>query len=269
VAFCWYNLSSIVNSLVYFDQFSLLSTKSLLLVILGIVILLGGVWVVSVPASGDGGEGVEIGSWRDEESDLPGHGDIFLSHDAPITEDPQDDSEIGLRRVSVEVLSPPHDTSTFPVSPPSSPPLTSPPARHSRYKPSNLTTHGPSFSSGALSSNRRQSANLLSPPLNASALGGGFAIGISVASPGFSVLPRRRVASGSSGFSDGAGTEPGAMRRAASEGDAALRWEPLSLPPPHNANSSGHQDVGSTSHGGAQPGVKKGRWNWLRGLVRR
>lgn len=50
MAFCFYNLSSIVNSLVYFDQVSLLPTTHLLLVILGIFILLGGVWAVSLQA---------------------------------------------------------------------------------------------------------------------------------------------------------------------------------------------------------------------------
>jgi len=53
LAFCFYNLSSIINGLVYFDQFSALSTRNLLLVILGIAILLGGVWVVSIQTNAD------------------------------------------------------------------------------------------------------------------------------------------------------------------------------------------------------------------------
>ena len=52
VAFCFYNLSSIVNGLIYFDQFSMLSTTHLLLVMLGMVILLAGVWIVSFPPGG-------------------------------------------------------------------------------------------------------------------------------------------------------------------------------------------------------------------------
>ena len=51
-AFCFYNLSSIVNGLVYFDQFSLIPPLHLGLVGLGIVVLLGGVWVVSVQSEG-------------------------------------------------------------------------------------------------------------------------------------------------------------------------------------------------------------------------
>jgi hypothetical protein len=48
VAFCFYNLSSIVNGLVYFDQISLIPPAHLGLIVLGIFILLGGVWVVTI-----------------------------------------------------------------------------------------------------------------------------------------------------------------------------------------------------------------------------
>ncbi|KAI0361597.1 hypothetical protein OH77DRAFT_1417877 [Trametes cingulata] len=64
LAFCFYNLSSIVNGLVYFDQFSMLSTTHLLLVLLGIVILLSGVWIISFPPGGGGG--VEVGAWAED-----------------------------------------------------------------------------------------------------------------------------------------------------------------------------------------------------------
>lgn len=63
-AFCFYNLSSIVNGLVYFDQFSLIPPMHLALVILGIFVLLGGVWVVSVQS---GGGGVDVGAWSEED----------------------------------------------------------------------------------------------------------------------------------------------------------------------------------------------------------
>ena len=64
MAFCFYNLSSIVNGLVYFDQFSLLSTTHLLLVTLGITVLLAGVWIVSFPPSG--GISIDLASWWEE-----------------------------------------------------------------------------------------------------------------------------------------------------------------------------------------------------------
>ena len=62
MAFCFYNLSSIINGLVYFDQFALIPQIHLILVIVGIVILLGGVWVVSIQ-SGEGG--VDVGTWAE------------------------------------------------------------------------------------------------------------------------------------------------------------------------------------------------------------
>ena len=68
-AFCFYNLSSIVNGLVYFDQFSLIPPLFLGLVTLGIFILLCGVWVVSIHS---GGGGVDVGTWNEENVKLSG-----------------------------------------------------------------------------------------------------------------------------------------------------------------------------------------------------
>ena len=70
MAFCFYNLSSIFNGLVYFDQFSLLPTSHLLLVVLGMAILLAGVWIVSFPPGGS--HKIDLSRWSDdeEESDL-------------------------------------------------------------------------------------------------------------------------------------------------------------------------------------------------------
>lgn len=71
VAFCLYNVSSIINGLVYYDQFGALSGLHIGLVVVGIVVLLGGVWAVSV-TSREGG-GVEPGTWKvteeEEEAD--------------------------------------------------------------------------------------------------------------------------------------------------------------------------------------------------------
>ncbi|PWN28057.1 hypothetical protein BDZ90DRAFT_219637, partial [Jaminaea rosea] len=55
LAFCFYNTSSIALGLVYFDQLAAISTPSLCLIILGIVVLLCGVFIVSMkPAAEDG-----------------------------------------------------------------------------------------------------------------------------------------------------------------------------------------------------------------------
>lgn len=48
LAFCFYNLSSIVSGLVYYDQWDQLSWLQFALVALGTGVLLGGVWLVSV-----------------------------------------------------------------------------------------------------------------------------------------------------------------------------------------------------------------------------
>ncbi|KAF5314122.1 hypothetical protein D9611_006806 [Ephemerocybe angulata] len=73
-AFCFYNLSSIVNGMVYFNQLSLIKPLHLGLVILGIFVLLGGVWVVSIQS---GGGGVDIGTWSGEETELLGPDGAF------------------------------------------------------------------------------------------------------------------------------------------------------------------------------------------------
>ncbi|TFY54775.1 hypothetical protein EVJ58_g8661 [Rhodofomes roseus] len=67
LAFCLYNLSSIFNGLVYFNQFSVLSKKQLILVLVGIVILLAGVWIVSFPPAG--GYSIDIGAWTAGENE--------------------------------------------------------------------------------------------------------------------------------------------------------------------------------------------------------
>ena len=59
-AFCFYNLSAIVNGLVYFDEFGLIPPLHLSLVVVGFFTLLAGVWVVSIQP---GVDGVDVGSW--------------------------------------------------------------------------------------------------------------------------------------------------------------------------------------------------------------
>ena len=68
MAFCFYNLSSILNGLIYFDQFDSLSTKQLCLVVLGICILLSGVWALSHQDEGDdvGYDGGKNGGVRED-----------------------------------------------------------------------------------------------------------------------------------------------------------------------------------------------------------
>jgi hypothetical protein len=266
VAFCWYNLSSIVNSLVYFDQFSALSTRSLLLVILGIVILLGGVGVVSMPASNHEG-GIEINTWHEDAEE---QGEIRLDmesdalHGSPANgaDGPSPHHGLGLGRVWSHEPSSTEGVAGLPSGPTPIMDITSPlgsPTSSRRRKPSGS---GPDPS-------RRGSTHPLSPPLSTASLGG-FAIGISAASPGFSVLPRsrgeRRVASGASTFADVVARTQRDMRRTASEGDVGpdLPTSPLArsaFPPETHAASS-------SAHDGHAPNAR-GRWQWLRGVFHR
>ncbi|KAF9270223.1 hypothetical protein L218DRAFT_848631 [Marasmius fiardii PR-910] len=218
-AFCFYNLSSIVNGLVYFDQFSLIAPLHLFLVGLGIVILLAGVWVVSIHA---GGGAVDL-SWNDstelisdvEESSSPtdieagessrlsptqsevavGGSDSaeewgtmsepLLNTNPSLTPDilatPRTISHISTLGTE---SSPKHKRSTLHRRRQTLDPLS---LRHSRNASRNMSY----FNSFNTHGNARQS---LSPPLSSvSALAGsGFQIGLSPVSPGFAIVPLER-----------------------------------------------------------------------------
>ncbi|UZJ54595.1 hypothetical protein CBS101457_003915 [Exobasidium rhododendri] len=66
LAFCFYNTSSIMLGLVYFNQLGSLSWTSLVLVIVGIAVLLAGVWTVSL----HGSKVAEDGDDKEEEEGL-------------------------------------------------------------------------------------------------------------------------------------------------------------------------------------------------------
>jgi hypothetical protein len=212
LAFCAYNLSSIVNGLVYFNQFGALSAKQLSLVSLGIVILLGGVWAVSLQP-GEEDSGVAEGDWV-----------------APCEED----EVLPIRNPEVERLSPVHfndeeseillGTSVRwgePVIPEAEP---LPRAASSSNIPS--ATMSPPGHTRSTSERRRSSQRLETVPellhyrspsapssprrtrsrkvsLGHEVGGGemgvpnlplnGFSIGLSPMSPGFAVVPRRRT----------------------------------------------------------------------------
>ncbi|KAI0735152.1 hypothetical protein C8Q76DRAFT_791725 [Earliella scabrosa] len=318
LAFCFYNLSSIVNGLVYFDQFSLLSTTHLLLVLLGISVLLAGVWVISFPP--EGGRGVDIGTWTEgepptellatgDDSDIEAQDDETYE-DEPLPMDNQAHPESPRGRSQAQlglglniITEPPTPIpapqySPNPLSPTRSSRLRNPlsrahtrqqtdtallssPPRRSRSTYTASTGAEPTISSvtdvqsGAHTGRRRRRTTLepgasvhLSPPFQhplspgASAIGG-FSIGLSPMSPGFSIVPRERrrrptgsivsqyntangagaggtssVGGGSNGASGSGAPEGGdshgsevrgplahawSMRRVVSEGDAGAR----------------------------------------------
>ena len=150
-----------MNGLVYFDQVSLLSTAHLLLVILGIFILLGGVWAVSLQAvnvdTWYGGDEVDVPLIEDGATD---EGSLPECIAPPVPESPE--------REHVRA----HSES--PVSPP-----------HSPLSLRRRVTHihlGHSTIGGTIP--------ISSPPSTVHAPV--FSIGLSPASPGFVLVPRER-----------------------------------------------------------------------------
>ncbi|KAI8995645.1 hypothetical protein BD414DRAFT_435769 [Trametes punicea] len=282
LAFCFYNLSSIVNGLVYFDQFSLIPVAHLLLVLLGIMILLSGVWIISFPPGG--GRGVEIATWTEgesatemeatgEDSDVEAQADEQGYEDEPLPmhEDARIDavrdgegvpSGLGLHIITEPPTPiPAPQLSPGPTSPGQSRPgarsvadrahrrqqtdsallSVSPPPRRSRSTYTASTGPGASLGSGAdalppPSARRRRrttlaatagaAASSLSPPhfplpLSPSASGiGGFSIGLSPISPGFSIVPRerrRRLTGMHTNANANAGASASASRRGADD----------------------------------------------------
>ena len=243
MAFCFYNISSIVNGLVYFDQVSLLPTSHILLVTVGIFILLGGVWAVSLQA-------VNVGTWSGEDDiDVPLlEGDTIEEERIPpipesdVTptspETPERDRAPSQTAVSESAMSPPQSPSI--------------PRRRSHH-------HAGQSALGV-------AAAVSSPPVAVPTPG--FSIGLSPVSPGFALVPRerRRCTSGQSGLS-GHDSWDDAIRRArirqiASDSDAVVR-EDVEQGFDAEVGQSGPGDTG----GAKVINRARARWRWVRGLV--
>ena len=260
VAFCFYNLSSIVNGLVYFDQFSLIPWDHLALVGSGIVILLGGVWVVSFNS---GGGGVNVGTWKDEESEgSETDGSEACEEVSPDTRGRSARDTVLLERSAISESDAPNYFTNEPR-----PRATSSGSRRVQDYMSLSQGVGdrPNLSIRTGAQRRRQTNelrsptqqhhhNALSPPLPG-ALGGGFSIGISPASPGFVVVPRerRRKVSGMSMESQ--------IRRSQSEGDV--------FPVPDSVDETVERALSEGAEFQPSPPSQRSRWRWLRGVFKR
>ncbi|KAG6911965.1 hypothetical protein DXG01_000213 [Tephrocybe rancida] len=284
-AFCFYNVSSIVNGLVYFDQFPLIPPLHLGLVVLGMTILLGGVWVVSVQ-SGAKEEDIETWSESDDldvqetsalDMALP---DIeeTLAHPSPKANVGPVPMERGTRSESdIHYLS---RSSRQEIESGTSAPTRPSPLRHllsPERRPSILSTirsHGhhrrrTTYDAGATSSTRR-SPSLL--PINT--LGTGFQIGLSPVSPGFAIQPRERGRRLSGlGLADvvDAALEEQQRRRTVSEGDvrkkALAQRRTTNVENEDDDGSGEEQTVINGSKGKSRDG--KRRWDWLRRVIHR
>lgn len=229
MAFCFYNLSSIVNGLVYFDQVALLPISHLLLVILGIFVLLGGVWAVSLQAvnvdTWSGGDEVDVSLIEDGATDEGSLPERIPTPAPPVPQSPERE----LVRAHSETL----------ASPPQSP-----------LSPRRRATHihlGHSTISGT--------NPISSPPSTVHTPV--FSIGLSPASPGFVLVPRERRRSTS--------VQPGGdpwvetirrvrSRRVVSDTNA-LTGEEVERGI-DQVRSEGNENTDS-----------RGRWTWLRRLI--
>ncbi|GAA5930134.1 hypothetical protein JCM1841_002322 [Sporobolomyces salmonicolor] len=89
LAFCFYNSSSIASGLIYYNQWDDLSGLQIGLVGLGIVVLLAGVWVVSLKSGtgADKGAGVELRESEDTEAEEPWTDGTFSTEPEPEEDD--------------------------------------------------------------------------------------------------------------------------------------------------------------------------------------
>ncbi|KAF5375266.1 hypothetical protein D9758_000286 [Tetrapyrgos nigripes] len=260
-AFCFYNLSSIVNGLVYFDEFSLITPLHLALVCLGIVILLAGVWIVSIHA---GGGGVDFAAWDSEEA-VDAESCIATtpptSTRGPTSDDEETNYDWGTRS---EPLMGASSTTSSPLTERST--MSPDSAQRSWLRQSNrntnlLDTQIPRHRRTSTFShyNPHNSYTPHSPPLpTVSTLAGtGFQIGLSPVSPGFNILPmerRRRTSNQGSSLMDGE------RRRAVSEGNIRR----LDVEEDH-AGTEQVNGRDSTDIGVENPQAAKRGWRrWLR-----
>jgi magnesium transporter len=288
-------LSSIVNGLVYFDQFTLISPPHLGLVVVGIIVLLAGVWVVSIQA---GSGGVNVVRFKNGDEPLSDDEDTISIVSESSETEPRDveggpgmtgqsmlaqgreQQTVGPVRMERQTVSeshiqtpPPHlqirpptvdEIRTLPM------PITSP---SSSILHGHMTSESLLLSPSSVRAHRRRRSTLqpadtqhsLSPPLGrSSVIGGGLSIGLGPMSPGFSIVPldRRRRTSGL-GFTDVVEGVRGQRRRTVSEGDVRRLIE--------GVEGGGEADaVEETGNGGERSAEESAknianlRWNWLR-----
>ncbi|CAE6510699.1 unnamed protein product [Rhizoctonia solani] len=209
LAFCSYNLSSIINGLVYFDQIAELTGLQLSLVGTGIVVLLGGVWALSVQQGG----GIKEGAWVEEVADEAEVERSLALRDAfngsehslepildgarPVAPSPDaiGESPAGRSSRSAQPRSPldvsPHSPTAGPI-----------PKLHIRT--GSLDASSPPISPQRRSYTRPRYGTFLGAEAPPSALvTPGFSIGLSPVSPGFALIPRARRRLGLRSISEG------------------------------------------------------------------
>ncbi|KAG6900134.1 hypothetical protein C0993_002479 [Termitomyces sp. T159_Od127] len=268
-AFCFYNVSSIVNGLVYFNQFSLISSLHLCLVALGTTILLGGVWIVSVQS---GVKEQDIKTWSEsDESDVdetstvnecssnveevPHIPSTIEFHSIAMERGTRSESDIpDLTRVdhsAQELSEPPRFGSCHYLSRERITSISSP----SRVNHRRRTT----FDEGVASASHRRPPLL---PINT--LGTGFQIGLSPISPGFAIQSQGRRMNGRGIAGVMVHDHERQRRRTVSEGD--VRKDDLT---PNRGAERGNAEEEVSGQGVASHAEDKGKCGWLRYVRRR
>lgn len=284
-----------MNGLVYFDQFSLIPPLHLGLVVLGIFVLLGGVWVVSIQSTTAGAS--EGDPWSDEESVEGANSDVesvinVVPDQLPASRDEEDIRPPPVARSRSEVnVHTDHTLASLPERE-----LRSPQSTVSTPLPSAMSPTTARPSSGLYGTSQRrprsrhlraQTENMSAPvPNPVAALGAGFQIGLSPVSPGFGVAPtpreRGRILSGvgmHTSYAFGDVVEQATARRArerrrrtVSEGDVMTRGLALERAELLEAGRSRDADADAdaeTETGVRRPTSAKARWRWLSTLFER
>ncbi|KAF8622455.1 hypothetical protein AX15_006978 [Amanita polypyramis BW_CC] len=189
-AFCFYNLSSIVNGLVYFNQFSVIPLLHLFLVSVGIVVLLAGVWIISIQS------------------------------ETPIEDSASGTEDISEEEVAVSPVIGPlpmeratrSESSAIPNNAESS--ATVLPVGWERRAASHTFTQRRTLQKYPTHRATTPNIQLTTEGLLNNTLGAGFQIGLSPMSPGFEIVARKRRAS----MLTDEGSEVRGRRRVVSEG---------------------------------------------------
>lgn len=234
------------------------------------VVLLGGVWVVSIHA---GSGRVDVGTWQEGDDELDDEWEeveevpetrvtgpsAILS---PRLESALSDSEAYRYRRPTSPSSV-HQTSFFPTSPESE-------QGHHDYMTQSFTLPPTSPLGRSHSKARRKRRYSILQPSDSSTVpgGGGFSIGLSPVSPGFAIVPKRRI----SGMRRA--VQRAIMRRTVSESDlnADLARSPPNTNSVAQAPNAESAEAGASGEGERRDRGKhihaKARWQWLRGVFR-
>lgn len=222
LAFCFYNLASIFDGLVFYNQLGRLKPHQVALVSIGVAILLVGVWTVSaVQPTGDGG--VEVGTWVEEECAPWFDEEVVVDEPLDVDHDELEAADEATLLDSAESADAHHDHPVLarpaPINTAPQRTISTPTSPHSPVSPSHPRR-------------KRLRFGTLIPDLAPSGAPTGFAFGIGAASPGFALR------SNSVSLCQGAGpnvhgTPPPRRSRSRSEvtGPAGTgRLVPLSIP---------------------------------------